>query len=72
MRGGLGPTWGIYAGVITPHVDYVPECEDGGTQGEIEGGSPFAMRNRRRPLRAPPSGFELVGDVVAYDAVHNK
>ena len=36
MRGGPGPTWGIYAGVITPYADYVPECEDGGTQGEIE------------------------------------
>ena len=36
---------GIYAGVITPYADYVPECEDGGTQGEIEGGSSFALRN---------------------------
>ena len=72
MRGGPGPTWGIYAGVITPYVDYVSECGNGGTQGEIEGGSPYAMRNRGRLQRAPPSGAESVGDVVAYDAVYNK
>ena len=63
---------GVYAGVFTPYADYVPECEDGGTQGEIEGGSSFALRNRGRPPRAPPSGAESVGDVVAYDAVYNK
>ena len=45
VRGGPGPTWGVYAGVVTPYADYVPECEDGGTQGEIEGGSSFALRN---------------------------
>ena len=27
---------------------------------------------RRRPPRAPPSGAESVGDVVAFDAVYNK
>ena len=31
-----------------------------------------ALRNRGRPPRAPPSGSESVGDVVAYDAVYNK
>ena len=58
---------------LTPYADYVPECEDGGTQGEIEGGSSFALRDGGRPPRAPPqSGAESVGDVVAFVAVYNK
>ena len=74
MRGGPGPTWGIYAGVITPYADYVPKCEDGGTQGQIEGGSSFALRNRGRPHgeRPLPELSQSVTDVVAYDAVYNK
>ena len=54
MRGGPGPTWGIYAGVITPYADYAPECEDGGTQDEIEGGSSFAFGATEDGLRERP------------------
>ena len=54
MRGGPGPTWGIYAGVITPYADYVPECEDGGTQGEIEGGSVHLLCATEAGLRERP------------------
>ena len=50
----------------------MPEREDGGNQGEIEGGFAVALRNGGGPPGASYSGVESVCVVVAVAVVYDK